>query len=296
MKQTVLFVCTGNTCRSPLAAGIYAAQNPEDRVLSAGLFTEDGLPASAHMLAIAPEYGAGLAPHRSRQLTADLLNQADFIVCLSASHAMRLASYVPEEKIRILGGGISDPYGGDLEDYRTCAAQIAAALPALERELHALVRTQRSDGAPAQPVQIVPMEESHIPLAAALERECFACPWSEQSLREGMRGEHAHYLAALEQGTLIGYLGISQVADQADIANIAVLPAHRRQGAAHALLARAETGAILRGCEEIRLECREGNAAALALYRSRGYREVGRRRRYYHDPEEDAVLMTLFIR
>ena len=283
MRQTVLFVCTGNTCRSPLAAGIYAARNPGDRVRSAGLFTEDGLPASAHMLALAPEYGADLAPHQSRQLTADLLSQADFIVCLSASHAMRLASYVPEEKIRVLGGGIPDPYGGDLEDYRACAAQIAAALPALKRELHVAA-------------QIVPMEESHIPAAAALERECFACPWSEQSLREGMRSEHAHYLAALAQGAFIGYLGISQVADQADIANIAVLPAHRRQGIANALLARAETGAILRGCGEIRLECREGNAGALALYRSRGYREVGRRRRYYRGPNGDAVLMTLFIK
>jgi ribosomal-protein-alanine N-acetyltransferase len=94
----------------------------------------------------------------------------------------------------------------------------------------------------------------------------------------------------------LGYLGITQIAGQADIANIAVAPAHRRRGAAHALLARAETQAVLRGCGEIRLECRQGNAAALALYRSRGYVEVGRRKKYYRDPDEDAVLMTLFVR
>ena len=295
MNQTILFICTGNICRSPLAAGIYAVLEPEDRVLSAGLSTMDGLPASAHMLALAPAYGADLTSHRSRQLTAELLNQADFVVCLSASHAMCLAPIVPEEKLRILGGGISDPYGGGPEEYRACAAQIAAALPALRRELHALDRTQRSDGAPAQPVQIIPMEESHIPAAAALEQQCFALPWSEQSLRDGLENEYAHYLAALAQGEFAGYLGISQIADQADIANIAVSPAYRRQGIAHALLARAETQAILRGCGEIRLECREGNAAALALYQSRGYTEVGRRKKYYHDPEEDAILMTLFI-
>jgi len=291
MEKTILFVCTGNTCRSPLAAGIYAAQNPEDNVLSAGLSAAEGMPASAHMLAVAPEYGADLGPHRSRQLTPELLEQADYIVCLSASHAKHLVSYLSldraqrsGEKLRVLAGGIPDPYGGNLEAYRACGLRIAAALPALRRELRA-----------APGLQIVPMEEAHIPAAAALERACFALPWSEQALREGMQAEGAHYLAALDQGHFIGYLGISHAADQTDIANIAVEPAGRRRGVAQALLARAETRAVLEGCAEIRLECRAGNAAALALYRSRGYAEVGRRKKYYQNPDEDAILLTLFI-
>jgi len=280
----MLFICTGNTCRSPFAAGAYAAMDPDARVLSAGLCAVEGQPASAHMLAAAREYGIDLALHRSRQLTAELLAATDFAVCLSASHAKRLASVAPPETLRVLGGGIPDPFGGGPEEYRACAGQIAAALPALRRELRA-----------APGLRIVPMEDAHVPAAAALEQQCFALPWSEEALRGGLRGEHAHYLAALDQGEFIGYLGISQVADQADIANIAVAPAHRRRGVAHALLARAETQAALRGCVEIRLECRTSNAAALALYRSRGYNEVGRRKKYYRDPEEDAVLMTLFV-
>ncbi|MCL2107282.1 MAG: ribosomal protein S18-alanine N-acetyltransferase [Oscillospiraceae bacterium] len=289
-----LFVCTGNTCRSPLAAAMFERLCRQQgvsgvQIFSAGLAASDGCPATAHMLQAAQEYSVDLAPHRSRFLTTDLLQEAELVVCLSASHALTLSRYVEERKLRVLGGGVSDPFSGDIEEYRSCVRRIQAALPALVTEL-------RADFGPHDPdCRVVPMSAEHLDAAAELERRCFSHPWSRGAIAEGMAHAGARYLAALWGERLAGYLGICQVLDQADIANVAVDPAFRRKGVANALLARAETQAILRGCAEIRLEVRESNAAARGLYAARGYQEAGARPGYYEDPGEDALLLTLMI-
>jgi ribosomal-protein-alanine N-acetyltransferase len=226
--------------------------------------------------------GADIAGHTARQAAPELLEQADFIVCMAAGHARAAAGLVPQEKIRILGGGIADPYGGNLDVYRACARQIDGALSSLLPDFLC-------------EAAIAPAREAHLPALAELERQCFSPPASEARLREKLELEHCYMLVALLDGEAAGFVIVDEIADEAFVDDLAVSPEHRRRGVASALLARAETGAVLRGCGKIHLECREGNEGALRLYGARGYRRVGRRKNFYESPREDAILMTMEV-
>ena len=143
-------------------------------------------------------------------------------------------------------------------------------------------------------LRIVPMGPEHIPKVAALERACFpADPWSEALFREALDNPAAAVLLAQgEGGSLLGYAVVSAVLDEGNLDNIAVAPEYRRRGVADALLG-ALTGLGRECLALLTLEVRASNAPAIALYEKHGFRPVGRRRKYYSDPREDAVLMTL---
>ncbi len=137
----VLFVCTGNTCRSPMAEGIFNAE-AKRRGLDAAAFSRglmaDGSAATEYAIEAAKEYGADLTAHRSAQLTREDLDRADLVCCLSRSHLAAILAAAPDcaEKLRMMTEeGISDPYGGTLALYRKTAAQIAAAVEKLCDEL-----------------------------------------------------------------------------------------------------------------------------------------------------------------
>jgi len=142
-------------------------------------------------------------------------------------------------------------------------------------------------------VQIVPAAERHLPQIAAIERACFSHPWSEDMLRDTLRNDAA-VMAAAEgpAGDVLGYAGLQTVLDEGYIGNIAVRPDCRRQGVGDALLS-----ALVRFGRErlsfLTLEVRSSNAPAIALYKKHGFHPVGRRRNYYDNPTEDAILMTL---
>jgi ribosomal-protein-alanine N-acetyltransferase len=137
------------------------------------------------------------------------------------------------------------------------------------------------------------MTAEHIDQVAALERACFSHPWSREALTEELWNEAAVILVAEgEDGTVLGYAGLQTVLDEGYLNNVAVDPRFRRQGVADQLLA-----AFVRFGREklafLTLEVRASNAPAIALYAKHGFGEVGRRKNYYDDPQEDAVLMTL---
>jgi protein-tyrosine phosphatase len=115
-----------------MAAGLFALLYPEAESESAGLLAAEGLPASEHAVTAAAELGADISAHRSRRLTPQIAERADVIVALGAYHAQVLLQCFPQKKIILLGNGIDDPYGEDLEAYRECALQIADALRGLE--------------------------------------------------------------------------------------------------------------------------------------------------------------------
>ena len=129
----------------------------------------------------------------------------------------------------------------------------------------------------------------HIKALAALEKECFSDPWPED-----MIGRMADkFTVATEGDALMGYIVLSTVLDEGNIDNVAVSPAYRRRGAADALVADAVARSRDMGLAFLMLEVRAGNEPAIALYRKHGFVEVGRRKNYYDDPKEDALLMTL---
>lgn len=139
---------------------------------------------------------------------------------------------------------------------------------------------------------LVPMDRSHLAGVAELERLCFAAPWSEAMLAEELYNDTASFIVAEgEDGAVLGYVGLHVILDEGYIDNVAVRPDCRRQGIADRLL-----DVFCRFGEEklafLTLEVRPSNTAAVALYRKHGFQEAGRRRDYYENPREDALLLT----
>lgn len=142
-------------------------------------------------------------------------------------------------------------------------------------------------------LRIVPMNADHLDEIAELERVCFSTPWSRNMLAEELDNACAAFLTALdENGRVVGYAGLQVVLDEGYIANVAVRPDCRRQGVAGKLLQVFLDFAKAHQLAFLTLEVRESNYAAIALYGSRGFRSVGRRKNYYEHPREDAVIMT----
>lgn len=142
-------------------------------------------------------------------------------------------------------------------------------------------------------VKLVPMDRANVPDAAAVERECFSVPWSEDMLAQELYNDGASYiLAVAEDGTALGYAGLNVVLDEGCIEKVAVKGQYRRMGVADALVdafvrfGRAHLAFLT-------LEVRASNEAAIGLYLKHGFEQVGRRKNYYTGPREDAVLMTL---
>jgi len=101
----------------------------------------------------------------------------------------------------------------------------------------------------------------------------------------------ALYIGAFTNGLLIGYVGSWKIGEEAHLTNLAVHPDHRRRGIAKALLEKLMDWARNAGVVSMTLEVRESNEIARNLYRSMGFFDAGRRRRYYSDNGEDAVIM-----
>ncbi len=131
----ILFVCSGNTCRSPMAEGLFRDMMREkglsEQVMcqSAGLSPVEGAPASDHAIAVCAEWGIDLSGHSVRKFTGEEIPVWDVIFTMTRTHGYILEQagvsprkiYVPEPEIR-------DPFGGSLEDYRACRDTLRKAL------------------------------------------------------------------------------------------------------------------------------------------------------------------------
>lgn len=134
----LLFVCTGNTCRSPLAMAI-ARRAVRERgwhhvaAASAGVAAREGSTAADPALAVAAESGLELARHRSRPLTPDLVEWADLILTMSPGHLERVGHLGGAEKADLLTAfagdldrpAVPDPFGGDLAEYRATYVRLS---------------------------------------------------------------------------------------------------------------------------------------------------------------------------
>ena len=143
-------------------------------------------------------------------------------------------------------------------------------------------------------VRVVPMTADHLDEVAELERICFSVPWSRNMLAEELDNLLSAFLVALDEGgRVVGYAGVQIILDEGYITNVAVRPECRRQGIAAKLLQVFLDFAKANQLAFLTLEVRASNYEAIALYGSRGFRSVGRRKNYYEHPKEDAIIMTL---
>ena len=143
-------------------------------------------------------------------------------------------------------------------------------------------------------VRIVPMTADHLDEVAELERICFSAPWSRNMLAEELDNALSALLVALDDSDrVVGYAGVQVILDEGYITNIAVRPECRRQGIAAKLLQVFMDFAKSNHLSFLTLEVRASNYDAIALYGTRGFRSVGRRKNYYEHPREDAIIMTL---
>ena len=142
-------------------------------------------------------------------------------------------------------------------------------------------------------VRIVPMNADHLDEVAELERICFSTPWSRNMLAEELDNMLSAFLVALDdRDRVVGYAGVQVILDEGYITNIAVRPECRRQGIAAKLLQVFLDFAKSNQLSFLTLEVRASNYDAIALYGSRGFRSMGRRKNYYEHPREDALIMT----
>ncbi len=130
----------------------------------------------------------------------------------------------------------------------------------------------------------------------SIERDCFSCPWSENSFKEAFSNEHIDiYVALSDDGTLCGFSCMMTLAEEAEILNIAVSPRFRRYGIGRSLMDTMLHDAKNKHVEAVFLEVRSQNMPALSLYESEGFVKIGLRKRYYSDPVDDAILMSLAL-
>src|SRR5581483_9735955 len=144
--KTILFICTGNVCRSPMAEGLfrYAVQGRGDfRVLSAGLGAVDGQPPTPHSVTAMRELGIDISGQRSRALTADLVRQADYILGMTHAHADTVGLLYPaaaektfllrefDDTLEPYEKDISDPIGSPYDVYVHCRDQIEQGIASL---------------------------------------------------------------------------------------------------------------------------------------------------------------------
>lgn len=274
-------ICTGNTCRSPMAAALLRLWLDERGLCfvqadSAGLAADGSAVAANACDALA---AVGLSPLRadSVPLTREVFDATDVFLVMSPAHKQYLlAAGADEAAVVVLGGGIPDPFGCDAEVYAATRDRLAQAI---------------ADWGEAQfPVAIRPLAARHLPALAEIERVCFSQPWSEEALHEELSNPTARFFVAEQAGEAVGYIGCHFAADEGSITNVAVAPSARRQGVGRLLLDALLFAANAEKIGSIFLEVRVSNTPAKALYQSRGFVSCGVRPRFYTAPVEDGEI------
>lgn len=277
----ILFVCTGNTCRSPMAEYLLNKKAKElslpVEAKSAGLAAFAGDCVSENAVLAMKKRGIDISAHRARRLTAYDLEESDLVVCMSQSHASALPC---KEKCIVPPGGVPDPYGGDERTYDECAASLELFIDALLKEL--------------SKIKISKMTPNDAHDVFLLEKECFSVPWSEESLKKEAENEGSHFFVALFFGRVVGYIGSYIAADECYVTNVAVTKSKRRLGIGSKLIEKVIETSKQNNCSFVSLELRQSNECAKKVYEKLGFCVCGKRKKFYSDPTEDAFIMTRF--
>ena len=147
----------------------------------------------------------------------------------------------------------------------------------------------------AYPIEII-VSPDWVDQLAEIETESFAHPLERKQIETLLADQNTHFLAARNGEILMGSVWLQTVLDEGYIGNVAVRPTYRRKGIADALLEHLDLLAQEKQLSFLTLEVRASNLPAVSLYEKHGYTRVGVRPAYYHDPREDAILMTKYLK
>ena len=284
MKK-IMFICSGNTCRSPLAEGLFKKYLNEKNITdieveSAGVGAFPGDDVSINSILVAGSRGVDISGHRARNINPEHLITTDLFCCMSDSHKQVLLRHCDENKIIVLG--VPDPYGRPIDAYEECAKQLESQFPAI------LERIQNA-------VSIREMTEEDIKEIAELEKECFSEPWSENSLRDELANETARFYVLRDSEKLLGYIGANNICNEVYITNVAVNSKCRGKGYGGILVKHLIKQSEAERAFFITLEVRKSNENAIKLYEKCGFKLIGERKNFYSKPTEDALIYTYYI-
>ena len=140
-------------------------------------------------------------------------------------------------------------------------------------------------------MMITNMRQEHVAQVAELEKLCFSDPWSENSVASELNNALSLWFVAVDGDRVAGYVGSQTVMEESDMMNVAVHPDYRKQGIATALIVGLVEELRKRGSHCLTLEVRASNENAIRLYGQLDFQEVGRRKNYYRNPREDALIL-----
>lgn len=125
---------------------------------------------------------------------------------------------------------------------------------------------------------------------AEIERHCFSTPWTSEQIKSS--DDSTVFFLAKVDGKTVGYGGMYTVLDEGYVTNIGVMPDYRRRGIGRKIVNKLIDFSIEKSLAFLSLEVRVSNTSAINLYKSLGFKEVGKRKNFYHAPKEDALIMT----
>jgi ribosomal-protein-alanine N-acetyltransferase len=140
------------------------------------------------------------------------------------------------------------------------------------------------------------MTEQDLDEIMIIEKESFSLPWSRQAYESELQNQYASYLVCDWQGEVAAYVGMWTVFEDAHITNVAVGRRFRRMGMGRILMLEEEKLALTKQASRILLEVRPTNVAALSMYNELGYLATSLRKQYYSDNNEDAIIMTKYLK
>ena len=135
--------------------------------------------------------------------------------------------------------------------------------------------------------------ENDAELIAEIERNCFATPWTAEQVKNS--DDSTVFFLARVESKVVGYGGMYTVLDEGYVTNIGVLPEFRRRGIGAKIVNKLIDFSIEKALSFLSLEVRVSNLAAIKLYKSFGFKEVGIRKNFYRLPNEDALIMTRYF-
>ena len=140
-------------------------------------------------------------------------------------------------------------------------------------------------------VRLEPLKPEHIPAILEIEAKSNSAPWSERSFRGELTNPQSIFLTAIAEGRVVGYAGLWVVVDEGHITTVAVDPAFRRAGIGKRLTVEVLNKGKDQGIVCATLEVRASNEPAIRLYEDLGFFQAARRKGYYPDNREDAIVM-----